>query len=257
MLLLVLSAVILTGCGNSEKDTSETKKEQTNTSSKAESNKSTTEGKLKTSDGKTTLIFSTGEEKNGGFPKENTTVKDYQQYMHLNVDSSMNCEMYGYIGELHGSLREWSDMPDVKIKDLDFSEKGVPCFYSLEDKDREIAYHLYDETLEEKYAKEYEEEESLYVYMLPVPALNKLDEEISELENEEAKEIVKKTGETNGFKYTYVTYHYEEADVDTTFYVIYELSDTVRFSYRIMAVEADFDPLAEVESTAKAITLDQ
>lgn len=257
LLLLVVSTFLLASCGSNKSETNDAGKDQTSTSSKAKTNNSTDGGKFKTSDGKTTLVFSTGEVKKGGFPGEKTAAGDYKQYMHFNVDSSMDCEMYGYIGESYGSLKEWSDSPDTTVKDLTIAEKALPCFYLLKDKDdREIAYHLYDEALEEKYAKEYEEDESLYIYMQPVPALNQLAEEMTELESSDAKDITKKTGEAEGYKYTYVTYHYDEDAADTTFYVIYELSDTVRFSYRIMETGADFDPLTEVENTAKNIKLD-
>lgn len=94
--------------------------------------------------------------------------------------------------------------------------------------------------------------------MQPVPPLSKFDENLAELEEEGATDIVKKTGEAEGFKYTSMSYHYEDDEpADGVFYVIFELSDSVRFSYRVRPVGADFDPQAEVDKMAKNITLDK
>lgn len=260
--LLAASALILSSCGNSNSEDASSSSKAQESSSKStdstkKSSKSGSDWKLKTSGDKTTLVFSTGEVK-GGFPDEDAVKDDFKQYIHIEVDSSLECEQYGYVGNSHGRVMEWANSPDAKVKDMTIKKDAIPASYSVkDDQDREILYHLYDEAFEKKYIEE-SEEDDLYTYMQPVPPLNKFDENLTELEEEGATEIDKKTGEAEGFKYTSMSYHYEDDEpADGVFYVIYELSDSVRFSYRVRPVGADFDPQAEVDKMAKNITLDK
>lgn len=261
MVLLVVSAFLLTACGNSNDDSGGSSKAHESSGKSADSTKKASKAgsdwKLKTSGDKTTLVFSTGEVK-GGFPDEDAVKDDFKQYMHIEVDSSLACEQYGYVGNSHGRVMEWANSPDAKVKDMTIKKDAIPASYSLKDnQDREILCHLYDEAFEKKYIEE-SEEEDLYTYMQPVPPLNKFDENLAELEEEGATDIVKKTGEAEGFKYTSMNYHYEDDEpADGVFYVIFELSESVRFSYRVRPVGADFDPQAEVDKMAKNINIDK